>query len=276
MWVDLPPITSADIWSEFQKPQAQEVVSVWECKSPDFQKQFNELQSQTKEKTVKLQEEMQYSEKQKEVLRKIYQSLWEENPELKKSIETQSVKIFEVPNRDLVALSIDWKNVDYLYDLEWKEYFDFRWRRNDEMRYAAYKWLLADWINEKEQNWIYYIEKNNKKLNSFSEEWLIEYSDIAQHLINVTNWLEEVWKMDWNKILEEKIISYYSDWFDNWVFKDTKALFNTDYLELKVVKNYINESKNYVIIDSKYIDVSKIDTWFENEIWNVPTYNTYF
>ena len=67
------------------------------------------MQKQTKDKTAKLQEEMQYSEKQKEVLRKIYCSLWEDNPELKSAIETQSVKIFEVPNRDLVALSVDGK-----------------------------------------------------------------------------------------------------------------------------------------------------------------------
>lgn len=157
MWVDLP---NSDIQTELNKPQAQEVVSVWECKSPDFQKQFDELQTQTKENTAKLQEEMQYSEKQKEVLRKIYCSLWEENPELKKAIETQSIKIFEIPKRDLVALSVDWKNVDYLYDLEgekntdfskaiWLELKDFLQKLNELSAFEQKQKMRIDWIKVK-------------------------------------------------------------------------------------------------------------------------------
>lgn len=195
MWIDLPPVTSAEIWSEFQKPLSQEVVSVWFCKSPDFQKQFDELQTQTKEKTAKLQEEMQYSEKQKEVLRKIYCSLWEENPELKSAIETQSVKVFEVPNRDLVAVSIDWKNVDYLYDLEGKEYFNFEWRRNNEIKYTLFlKNLEKIWFEETKNNWIYELVKNWTIIKQFSDEslnWYTEVAELTQKVIQALDYFIE-------------------------------------------------------------------------------------
>lgn len=218
MWVDLPPVTSAEIWSEFQKPLSQEVVSVWFCKSPDFQKQFDELQTQTKEKTAKLQEEMQYSEKQKEVLRKIYCSLWEENPELKSAIETQSVKVFEVPNRDLVAVSIDWKNVDYLYDLEggkdnkfskaiWLELKDFLQKINELSAFEQKQKMRIDWIKEKfnfanldnilkndfersvlfdniKENWGYLNEDNSITIWwEIYNKWDLEYKNIVNNAL---------------------------------------------------------------------------------------------
>jgi len=216
MWVDLPPVTSAEIWSEFQKPLSQEVVSVWFCKSPDFQKQFDELQTQTKEKTAKLQEEMQYSEKQKEVLRKIYQSLWDDNPELKKAIENQSVKIFEVPWRDLVALSIDGKNVDFIYWTNGEIFRNYKIKRENLWDYLILlsmsdikEKLLIDWKlisledfikqghkNIPEDTKIIIVSEEWKELNTFSNESLTKYAEWWDYLDKMTEtlkWVIEIW-----------------------------------------------------------------------------------
>ena len=174
MWVDLPPVTSAEIWSELNKPQAQEVVSVWECKSPDFQKQFNELQSQTKEKTARLQEEMQYSEKQKEVLRKIYQSLWEDNPELKSAIENQSVKIFEVPNRELIALYNEWGNLLYFSRVTWEKYFNLEKIRNWLLKGWLEIWYnRLSWVEQKIIDWKFLLFRWENEITINSEEYIL-------------------------------------------------------------------------------------------------------
>jgi len=145
-----------------------------------------------------LKEEINLEVKQKEILRKIYQNLWENTPELKQSIESQTIKIFDVPWRDLVALSIDGKNVDYIYDRNWKEYFDFKWRRDDEMRYAAFKW--ATWIEEIIINWENYIIVDDKEYKVFTNEYfevltkkIEEFNEFWGFLKDVVSEMKKRW-----------------------------------------------------------------------------------
>jgi len=210
MWIDLPPVSSTDIQTELNKPLSQEVVSIRSCENPDFQKQFQLLQSQTKNETLKLHNEITFTEKQKEVLRKIYQNLWKNNPELKQAIENQTIKIFEVPNRDLVALSVEGKNVDYLYDLDGKIYWNFKeWRKilDDYIRLLGFSssWnfrekLLLNWENYNLNDWNYDSNKitfillwvNWEELEQFSNNSLKRYSEWADHLKTLNKRLDEI------------------------------------------------------------------------------------
>jgi len=214
MWVDLPPVTSAEISSEFQKPQAGEVVSVWECKLPDFQAQFDDLQKQTADKVGKLQEQIQYSETQKEILRKIYCNLPEKQEykdwdqlnsydTLRQAIEKQTMQLFDIPWKEEIAISVDWNNVDFIYKSDWEKYFDFMDRRMDVMRYSAYKWVISDTYKETESNWKYTLFKDWVEIETFSDKWLNSYFEISTHINWLVNWLEEVWEMDWDQVLEE-------------------------------------------------------------------------
>lgn len=153
-----------------------------------------------------LKEEVNFEVKQKEILRKIYQNLWENNPELKKAIENQTIKIFEVPNRDLVALSIDGKNVDYLYDLEGRLVVDMLSNLNEEflpyyilnMREVWYELSFENWVvifthlkKEKINNDFTYtiVWKPIKKSDSEYYDILIEWEKFREKVINTLEWI---------------------------------------------------------------------------------------
>ena len=175
MWVDLPPVTWADIQSEFQKPLSNEVISVWECKLPDFQEQFNDLQTETTDKTKELQEEIRYSDKEKIILRNIYCSLWYDSPELKKAIEKQAINLFKIPWKDLLALYKNNWNILYISESNWGFYFNLEVARDSAFA-KALKMLYKTQNNidevfiESESRYEYYRDGN--KINSLSDEYI--------------------------------------------------------------------------------------------------------
>ncbi len=174
MWIDLPPITSSDIQAELNKPLSQEVVSIWSCENPDFQKQFQLLQSQTKNETLKLQNEITFTEKQKEVLRKIYCSLWEDNPELKSAIENQTIKIFEVPNRELVAFYKEWGNLLYFSTVAWEKYFNLEKIRNWLLKGWLEIWYnRLSWVEQKIIDWKFLLFRWKQEIQLNSEEYIL-------------------------------------------------------------------------------------------------------
>jgi hypothetical protein len=213
MWVDLPPITSEEISNELNKPQSKEVISVWECKLPEnFQKQFDNLQAEARSEAERLQWELKYSEDERENLRNIYCNLWEDKAELKKAIETQTVKIFEIPWKDLVALSLNWTNIDFLYHKDWEIWRDFYSKRQDIETYfdvitLSYikEDLFIDWElislvsfikkwGKKVPEWtkVVIVSKEWEVLNPFSEEGLNKYVEWNEYLNNLSKTLEEI------------------------------------------------------------------------------------
>lgn len=163
-------IPQIDWWTE-ETPKTevvQEEAFLWEiCESQDFQEHFQA------EFDKILQNKEQFSESQKETLVNIYCNLWEENPELKKAIETQTIKMFEVPGRDLVALSIDWRNVDYFFDLEWNIFVNI-----DKFRKSIFSENMPEilfkisWAKELNEDWIYNLYINWEKIPVFWKEYL--------------------------------------------------------------------------------------------------------
>ena len=186
-------IPQIDWWTE-ETPKTevvQEEAFLWEiCESQDFQEHFQ------KEFDKILQNKEQFSEAQKETLASIYCNLWDENPELKKAIETQTVKMFEVPGRDLVALSVDWRNLSAFYTNEWKYYFQMNLRREDIFKYTLFnKQIEKYWLEEiKDEKWNYILKKNWEELKTFSIKYytaLLEYVDFITGMFDFTRDLLE-------------------------------------------------------------------------------------
>ena len=78
----------------------------------------------TGERTAELKSERE----KKEFLAKLVPTLKADSP-IKQAIEKRTLKIHEVPGRDLFALSLDGRDVDYLYERGGKEYFDLTYSR---------------------------------------------------------------------------------------------------------------------------------------------------
>lgn len=155
------------------------------------------VSGETKKETNELNEDLKQS-----FIKKLKETTT--NEDIKDAIEKQTLKVVEIPWKEKIAISLNWNNIDYIYSLNWTEYFDFKWRRDDMIRYSAYRWVIKRYYVENNENWTYYLSKWDKKLNSFSKEWLNEYLWIAEHINWLNEWLEEVWEMDWNKVIEEE------------------------------------------------------------------------
>ncbi len=89
------------------------------------------------------------------------------------------------------AISLKWDNVDYIYNTDWTEYFDYKWRRDDPIRYSAFRWFT--WIEEKNINGVNYIIKDWKQYKVFSKE----YYEVL---------LNEIWRISefWKILMEMK------------------------------------------------------------------------
>jgi hypothetical protein len=153
------------IWNDLIKKWSEEYVNIINLIFKDITKVWKALI------------EYRYEE-DNSILDKIIQNLWEDHPELKKEIESNSIKVFDIPWRDMIALSLNGDNVDYIYNLDWSEYFDFKWRRDNPVRYGAFMWATG--IEEKIIDWENYIIVNGKEYKVFTKDYydiLIETLD---------------------------------------------------------------------------------------------------
>lgn len=82
--------------------------------------------------------ELRIEQEKKEFLAKLIPTLKADSP-IRQAVEKKTLQIYEVPGRNLFAISFDGRNVDMLFEKSGKEYFDFYWRRSDVMRYAAFQ-----------------------------------------------------------------------------------------------------------------------------------------
>lgn len=137
------------------------------------------------------------SPEKKAFLQKLYLSLKDTQPLLKKAIENQTIQLFDIPERNLFALSLDWKNVDFLYEKSGKEYFDFYWSRSDIMRYSALMGISEEKFPEKQDNWTFYLILEWKKIPNFSDTSLKEYSKWADYFKKITIKIRSVEKANW-------------------------------------------------------------------------------
>lgn len=145
------------------------------------------------------EEKEQLYNKTSEILSKI-----KDNKDILSAIENWTIKTFEIPWSEKIAISLNWNNIDYVYNLDWTEYFDFQWRRSNWVRYSAYKWIMPDDYKENWENWIFYLMKWNVKIDPFSQDWLSSYLSIAEYMKGLVSWLNKVWKMDWDQVTKEE------------------------------------------------------------------------
>lgn len=60
-------------------------------------------------------------------------------------------------NWENCCFPLDSKNVDFIFNEDWTEYFDLKWRREDKDRYASFKGLTwIEEITEKNKSYIVY------------------------------------------------------------------------------------------------------------------------
>jgi len=115
------------------------------------------------------------------------------NQNILDSIEKWTLKIFNIPWKDKFAISLNGINVDYVFNKDWTQYFELFNRRQNNIKYAVFQWILKDlWLEEVLTNWIYILKKDWKKLNNFSNEYLLslmlaidkslEYANILRNL----------------------------------------------------------------------------------------------
>lgn len=141
--------------------------------------------------------EIRIEQKKKEFLVKLYPILKTDSVTLKKAIENHTVQLFDVPGRDLYAVSLNGKNVDFLYEKSGKIFFNLQGRRSDPFRYAALRGISDGEFEEKLNNQTYFLVKNWKTLNSFSNEWLIEYAKWGDYIHQMVVEMEKLEKMKW-------------------------------------------------------------------------------
>jgi len=115
------------------------------------------------------------SDNHKEVLRKIYCNLWENNPELKQAIENQTIRVFDVPDRDLVALYEEWWNLLYFAENNWEEYFNLEKIRSWNSSIFLNRFLERLYLIRPSKNseWLYLLEKWEKIIENNSEEYIL-------------------------------------------------------------------------------------------------------
>lgn len=145
-----------------------------------------------KSQTNELKKEIEYSNSEKTLLKKIYTN--SNNDEIKSSIEHKTIKIYEIEWTDKIAISLDWKNVDYIYNSNWTEYFDLKWIRINTNRYSSFKWL--SWINEFEENNKIYINYEWKKYNVFSKEY---FNILLDRIKFINSFSDTLMSIDFNK-----------------------------------------------------------------------------
>lgn len=128
-----------------------------------------EVKQNPKREINELNNEIQ--EKHSDSLSKI-----QDNEHIKTAIENWTIKVFETPSSEVLAISV-WSNLDYLYYKDWTLLFSFKWKRDDPaLSYPAFLWFSSRHFSEVDKwNWIYKIVVNWQELDPFSEDSINEY-----------------------------------------------------------------------------------------------------
>lgn len=120
------------------------------------------------------------------------------NQDILKAIKEWTLVVKNIPWKDKIALSLNWTNLDYIYNNNWTEYFDFKWRRDDLTRYSAFLGFSHwNFTEVTKWNWKYKIVVNGKELEVFSEESILEYYNwwkFMEKMINRMKYIQDNWE----------------------------------------------------------------------------------
>jgi len=204
--MSLDAISNPDYDTTPLKPQVGSFQDVASCDKPnsaETMEDWNNLLEETRKKVEWLREKV-LTEEQKEVLRNIYCNLpqkqvyaeWEQlnsHDSLRQAIEKQTMQLFDIPWENKIAISVYGNNLDFLYNSDWTEYFDFLWRRSDKIKYSAFMWIM--WIEETSVNWDLYIIAEGQEYKVLTEEYFKVMLEKVQEF-------NEIWKFLYKVFLE--------------------------------------------------------------------------
>ena len=150
------------------------------------------LNWKTKEKTDKLNDTLK-----KDFIETLKQKT--KNKDILDAIKNETLQIFNIPWKDKFAISLNGANLDYIFNKDWTEYFDYKWRRDDPIRYSAFRWIT--WIEEKVIWWINYIVVDWKNYKVFTPEY---YNILIEKIDFLKNFTKTLKSIDFDKIRSNK------------------------------------------------------------------------
>lgn len=137
--------------------------------------------------------EIRIEQEKKEFLAKLYPKLKSDNTALKRAIEDRTIQLSDVPGKNLYAISLNGKNLDYLYEKSGREYFDLTYSRWDKLRYYVFQDALKDfWLSEKLENWEYQLSRSNKRIPTFSPEYFSSMLKVVDFLLWFSKTLRQI------------------------------------------------------------------------------------
>jgi len=155
------------------------------------------VSAESRKQSKELKKEVEYSNKEITFLKKFYSTT--NNDEIKSSIEHKTIKIYEIEWTDKIAISLDWKNVDYIYNSDWTEYFDLKWRREDDTRKKIFEKIT--WLEEVSINYILNIKETENIYPPFSYKYFEVLLKWIKKINLLNDSLQEAWelmKKEWN------------------------------------------------------------------------------
>lgn len=158
--------------------------------------------AEARQQSKELKKEIDYSNKEITFLKKLYSTT--NNSEIKLSIEHKTIKIYEIEWTDKIAISLDSKNVDYIFNNDWNLFFSFKWKRDDKkLAYPAFLGFSSwDFSEVDKWNGIYKIIINWNEVSPLSKEWINEYYKWAKFMdVNIKK-LEFI-RDNWDEIDKE-------------------------------------------------------------------------
>ena len=143
---------------------------------------------ETKKETGELNESLK-----KEFIQKLKQLPDYKWSKVQEAIEKWTIKVFIIPWKEKFAISLNWINIDYIFNKDWKQYFELINRRNNNIKYAIFQWILKDlWLEEVLVNWVYTLKKGWKKIDNFSNEHLLSIMSAVDKSLEYANILKSL------------------------------------------------------------------------------------
>ena len=130
---------------------------------------------------------------------KMYATINDKGAVFRKALENHTVQIFEVPWEDLYGVSMDGKNLDYLYKKNGEFFFGFYKRRIDERHWAFLAALDEHGLTEKLSatgEYMLYKKEGNVQIRTFSPEYFNGIMLAAKDTIETDAFIKWLQKKD--------------------------------------------------------------------------------
>jgi hypothetical protein len=178
LWKDYLMLSRFSIWTrEIVYDAKKNVFSILEL-------------SETKRETDILREDFE-----QEFIKKLKEKT--ANQYILDAIEKWTFKVLEIPWKEKMALSLNWNNIDYIFNLDWTEFFDFKWRRDNPAKYSMFLGLSHwNFIEIEKWNWVYKLVTNWNELEPLSKKSITEYHKWSIYMnktIKTLEWVYDNW-----------------------------------------------------------------------------------